>query len=164
MIRASNNISAAGHTKTPFLPADTRHGALIPSSRHRRPRRPTVRGLLCQLRFHHLLVLDLAARDARRERAEELVRVLRLEREHEEPVEGELAPEDELQVLDVVRLRSVVVGNATADLGYPWGQLELGCIRGEEECVRLPARVARPRRSLPQATLRRHCPSICEIW
>ena len=69
--------------------------------------------------YNVLLVLDLAARYARGHSPEELLTVLGHERKGEEAVQVDFAPDEKLQVLDVVRLRSVVVGNATADLGYP---------------------------------------------
>ena len=70
-----------------------------------------------------LLVPDLPARDARRDRLHELREVLGLERDEEEAVQRDLAPEEQLQVLDAVRRRRVVRGDVAADLRqWTWYQ------------------------------------------
>ena len=63
-----------------------------------------------------LFVLDLPARDERRKFAEELFSVLGVETRLDEAVQVYLAPDEELQVLDAVRVTGVVVRDAPGDL------------------------------------------------
>ena len=63
-----------------------------------------------------VLVLELATRNARRESLVELLAVLGQEREEEESMERDLAPDELLQGLDVVRLARVIVRDHSADL------------------------------------------------
>ena len=63
-----------------------------------------------------LLILNLPARNARGKVAEELLGVLRVETRLDEAVQVYLAPDEELQVLDAVRVTGVVVRDAPGDL------------------------------------------------
>ncbi len=63
-----------------------------------------------------LLVPDFAARDALWHRSEELLPVLRPERGEDVAVQGDLATDEHLEVLDPVRLLRIVGGDVAANL------------------------------------------------
>ena len=71
-------------------------------------------------------VADLSARDARGERAEEVLGVARGKGGNEKARQAELAPDDELQVLDVVGRGCVVVRDAAAYL-LAVSEINIGC-------------------------------------
>ena len=72
-----------------------------------------------------LLVLDLPARDAWRERPVEFCLILGDEGSDKEAMERDLPPHELLEVLDVVRILRIVAGNVAADL-Y-WRRQGEGC-------------------------------------